>query len=93
MVAAGCFPVRWRDVHEALGAPSLVSLGFREEHPECLVAQAVNTALGSAVQEAEALLLKRLGAVTLSTLSRDFHRRRVELGHAPHRLEEHLHEE
>lgn len=82
-----------RDVHAALGAPALVSLGFREEHPECLVAQAVNDALGSAVRDAEALLLKRLGAVTLATLSRDFHRRMVELGHAPHRLEEHLHED
>ena len=82
-----------RDVHEALGGPSLVSLGFREEHPECLVARAVNDALGNAVQEAEALLLKRLGAVTLATLSRDFHQRMGELGHAPHRLEEHHHED
>ncbi|MDH0866754.1 Rrf2 family transcriptional regulator [Mitsuaria sp. GD03876] len=82
-----------RDVHEALGAPGLVSLGFREEHPDCLVARAVNDALGNAVQEAEAVLLKRLGGVTLATLSQDFHRRMVETGHAPHRLEEHHHED
>lgn len=82
-----------RDVHEALGGAPLVSLGFREEHPECLVARAVNDALGSAVQDAEALLLKRLGTVTLATLSRDFHQRMVALGHLPHRLEEHLHED
>jgi DNA-binding IscR family transcriptional regulator len=82
-----------RDVHEALGGASLVSLGFREENPDCLVAKAVNDALGNAVQEAEALLLKRLGSVTLATLSKDFHRRRVALGHAPHRLQEHLHED
>lgn len=86
-----------RDVHEALGAPRLVSLGFREDRPECLVAQAVNESLGVAVQEAEAALLKRLGAVTLAALSRDFHRRMVrhhEAGdHAPHRLEEHSHED
>src|SRR6218665_3693195 len=42
-----------RDVHAALGAPSLVSLGFREDRPECLVARAVNDALGAALQEAE----------------------------------------
>lgn len=86
-----------RDVHEALGAPSFVSLGFREDRPQCLVAQAVNESLGSAVQEAEAALLKRLGAVTLAALSRDFHRRLAahrETGAlAHHRLQEHLHED
>lgn len=82
-----------RDVHEALGAPSLVSLGFREDRPQCLVAQAVNEALGAAVQEAEAALLKRLGTVTLATLSRDFHQRMAAHGPAHHRLEEHVHED
>lgn len=84
-----------RDVHEALGAPSLVSLGFREDRPSCLVAQAVNESLGAAVQEAEATLLQRLGTVTLAALSRDFHHRlahhRDAGGPGPHRLEEHLH--
>ena len=81
-----------RDVHAALGAPSLVSLGFREDRPECLVAQAVNDALGAALQEAEALLLKRLDGVTLAALSRDFHQRMAAGGSlAPHRLQEHLH--
>lgn len=82
-----------RDVHEALGAPRFVSLGFREDRPECLVALAVNEALGAAVRDAEALLLARLGAVTLAALSRDFHHRLA--GHraagTPHRLEEHHH--
>ncbi len=64
-----------RDIHEALGAPALVSLGFREDQPRCLVARAVNDALGSAVQEAEAALLQRLGRVTLATLARDFQQR------------------
>jgi DNA-binding IscR family transcriptional regulator len=86
-----------RDVHAALGAPALVSLGFREDRPECLVAQAVNESLGAAVQEAEAALLNRLGTVTLATLSRDFHRRlarhREAGGHGRHRLEEHFHED
>ncbi|OWQ87574.1 transcriptional regulator [Roseateles aquatilis] len=86
-----------RDIHEALGAPAIVSLGFREDRPECLVAQAVNESLGAAVQEAEAALLKRLGSVTLAALSQDFHRRmvrhRANGGHGHHRLEEHLHED
>lgn len=84
-----------RDVHDALGAPALVSLGFREDRPRCLVAQAVNEALGSAVQEAQALLSSRLAAVTLASLSRDFHARLArarEAGvHGHHHLEEHAH--
>lgn len=82
-----------RDVHAALGAPALISLGFREDRPGCLVAQAVNDALAAAMQDAEALLLQRLGDVTLAALSRDFHRRLAAHGRAPHRLEEHTHED
>jgi len=84
------------DVYQALGAPPLVSLGFRQDQPTCLVAQAVNDALVGAAQEAEALLLKRFGAVTLATLSADFHRRMAQhkasrpTGHTGHRhLKEH----
>lgn len=75
------------DVYQALGAPPLVSLGFREDNPSCLVAQAVNNALAGAAQEAEALLLQRFGAVTLATLSNDFHQRMAQhtaRGHAQH---------
>jgi DNA-binding IscR family transcriptional regulator len=75
------------DVYQALGAPPLVSLGFREDNPSCLVAQAVNDALAGAAQEAEALLLNRFGAVTLATLSNDFHHRL-----AQHPLRNHTHE-
>ena len=87
------------DVYQALGAPplvSLVSLSFREDQPTCLVAQAVNAALTGAVQEAETLLLKRFAAVTLATLSNDFHHRMAQqkrLGHTgyhlPHKLLDH----
>jgi len=81
------------DVYQALGAPPLVSLGFREDQPTCLVAQAVNEALAGAAQEAEALLLKRFAAVTLAKLSADFHRRMAQhkaQGRGPHQhLQEH----
>lgn len=85
--------VTLRDIHEALGAPALVSLGFREDRPECLVARAVNDALTNAVQEAEAALLQRLDSVSLATLSRDFHQRLLARGVVPGRPEEHLHDE
>lgn len=85
--------VTLRDIHEALGAPALVSLGFREDRPECLVALAVNDALTSAVQEAEAALLRRLDGVTLAALSRDFRQRLLARGAVRHRPEEHFHDE
>ncbi|HSI61207.1 MAG TPA: Rrf2 family transcriptional regulator [Ideonella sp.] len=63
------------DIHEALGAPTLLAVGHRDAHPECVIEQAVNTALEGAYREAEAVILARLHAVTLQDLSRDFHRR------------------
>lgn len=64
-----------RDIHEAVGAPALLGVGHREESPGCLVEQAVNAALAQAYGDAEAVLLERLGSITLATLARDFHRR------------------
>lgn len=85
-----------RDVHDALGSPALVSLGFRDDRPTCLVAQAVHASLSDAVQAAEAALLDRLGAVTLATLSADFHdrlaRHRGTEAARHHHLQEHLDE-
>jgi DNA-binding IscR family transcriptional regulator len=77
-----------RDIHEAVGAPALLAVGHREESPGCLVEQAVNAALGDAYRDAEALLLKRLGSVTLAALSRDFHRRLAASGRP---MQEHAH--
>jgi Rrf2 family protein len=64
-----------RDVYEALGRPALLAMGHRTERPGCLVEQAVNAALDTAFRDAEALLLARLGDVTLARLSADFHAR------------------
>ena len=79
-----------RDVYEALGQPALLAIGNRTEAPGCLVEQAVNAALGRAFEDAEALLLSRLGDVTLAMLSADFQKRlgdrrnrhRLEIAHA-----------
>jgi DNA-binding IscR family transcriptional regulator len=64
-----------RDIHEAVGAPGLLAVGHREESPGCLVEQAVNAALEQAYRDAEAVLLSRLGSITLAALARDFHHR------------------
>lgn len=59
------------DIYEALGRPSLLAIGNRTESPGCLVERAVNAALDPAFQAAEALLLSRLGEVTLAMLGAD----------------------
>jgi DNA-binding IscR family transcriptional regulator len=64
-----------KDIYDALGCPSLLAIGNRTEAPGCLVEKVVNAALDPAFRDAEALLLSRLGEVTLATLSTDFHAR------------------
>lgn len=63
------------DIYAALGSPPVFALGHRTENPGCLVEQAVNASLETAFQEAEQILLKRLGTVTLAALAADFHKR------------------
>lgn len=60
-----------RDIYAALGSPLLFAIGNRTDAPDCLVEQAVNSALNAALHDAEALLLARLGEVTLAMLSAD----------------------
>lgn len=67
--------VTLRDVYAALGSPSLLAMGNRTEAPGCLVEQAVNAALDQAFRDAEALLLSRLGEVTLAMLGDDLRKR------------------
>lgn len=74
-IACDLATVTMRDIFQALDAPPLLALGHRTEVPECLVEQAVNDALTQAFEEAEALLVARLGTVTLADLSADFSRR------------------
>ena len=66
-----------RDIHEALGAPTLLAVSNRVESPGCVVEQAVNRALSDAYRAAEDVLLARLGEVTLAQLSAEFHQRMV----------------
>jgi len=63
------------DVYRALGEPPIFAIGETTDHAECLVEQAVNTALADALQEAEAALLARFGSVTLAEIARDFDKR------------------
>ena len=67
--------------HDVL-APTLLAMGNRTESPGCLVEQAVNRALGSTFDEAEALLLSRFGDVTLKQLAADIRGNHQHLDHA-----------
>jgi len=73
--------VSMRDIYAALGSPALFAMGNRSENPNCLVEQAVNSALGETLRDAEALVLERLGEISLADLSADFHNRAVDAGH------------
>ncbi|WP_277991077.1 Rrf2 family transcriptional regulator [Sphingomonas panni] len=67
------------DVHRALGENRIFALGPADPDPACLVEQAVNGSLESALCEAEALLLQRLADVTLADIAADFDKRFAEL--------------
>ena len=75
--------VTLRDIYDAIGRPPLLAMGNRTESPGCLVEQEVNAALGEAFRDAEALLLSRLGQVTLASLSNALR------GRLPHRGRSH----
>jgi DNA-binding IscR family transcriptional regulator len=76
--------VTMRDIYTALGSPALLAMSNRAETPGCLVEQAVNAALNQAFEDAEALLLARLGQVTLAMLSADLHQRMIARGGSHH---------
>lgn len=79
-IACDLRTVTLRDIYEALGQPELLAVGNRADEPGCLVEQAVNAALGRTFDEAEALLLRRFGEISLAALSADFHARLAERG-------------
>jgi DNA-binding IscR family transcriptional regulator len=70
-LARGLPKITLRDVYAALGSPLLFAIGNRSDTPECLVEQAVNAALDTALRDAETLLLARFGEVTLAMLKAD----------------------
>ena len=72
LIACDLERVSLLDVHRAVGGPRLFTIGNEHPDPACAVEQVVNEALGDALSEAEALLIERLGAVSLAELGRGF---------------------
>lgn len=87
-IACDMGAVTLRDVYAALGSPQPFAMGNRTEAPGCLVEQAVNAALDEAFHDAEALLMARMGAVSLAALAEDFHQRMAAWG-AMHKETDH----
>ncbi|MFC3032292.1 Rrf2 family transcriptional regulator [Pseudoalteromonas fenneropenaei] len=57
------------EIHQALGDSSVFTIGLTDEHTECPIEMAVNEALKDVMAEAEALMLKRFGELTLDKLA------------------------
>lgn len=70
-IACDLDQVSLRQVYDALGQPTLFAMGVHIERPTCLIEQAVNRSLADSFAEAEALLIARLGNVSLAALARD----------------------
>jgi len=75
-IAADLHAVTLLDVHRAVGGRRLFAIGIEQPERGCQVASVVNDALGDALQEAERLLVARLGSITLAALVDTFNDRR-----------------
>ncbi len=69
------------DIHNALGAPQLFSIGLAGDNPKCVIEQAVNASLAGAMHEAEAILLTKFGKVTLAALAEESSKRWAKPAH------------
>ena len=71
-IAADLDAVSLLDVHRAVGGPRIFAIGSDRSNPDCAVEKAVNEAIEDTLREAEALLIARLGSVSLAQLARGF---------------------
>ncbi|WP_082446294.1 Rrf2 family transcriptional regulator [Sphingomonas sp. Leaf20] len=79
-IAADLNAVTLLDVHRAVGGPRLFAIGIEHPEPGCQVASVVNEALGDALEEAERLLIARLGSISLAALVETFNDRGGSVG-------------
>lgn len=71
-IAANLEEVSLLDVHRAVGGPRIFAIGSEHENPACAVERIVNEAVEDTLREAEALLVARLGAISLAELAQSF---------------------
>jgi DNA-binding IscR family transcriptional regulator len=63
------------DIYRAVGEPRIFAIGLADPAPDCLVEQAVNESMSEALGAAEAMLIERLGQVTLAQIAKGFEAR------------------
>jgi len=67
-VARNIASLSLRDIYEAVGEPSLFVIGPRDEATRCPIEHAVDRSIDAVLAEAEALILDRLGTVSVAEL-------------------------
>lgn len=72
IIAADLETVTLLDVHRAVGGPRLFMIGSEHPNADCAVERVVNEALENVLSEAEALLIARLGMISLAELAQRF---------------------
>ena len=70
--AADLEKVSLLDVHRAVGGVRVFAIGNEDPDPQCAVERVVNAAVADVLRDAEALLMARLGAVSLAELAKGF---------------------
>ena len=71
-IAANLAEVSLLDVHHAVGGRRIFAIGSDHPNPNCAVEKVVNAAVEDTLREAEALLVARLGSISLADLARSF---------------------
>ena len=72
LLAADLAKVSLLDIHRAVGGPRIFAIGADNSDPDCAVERAVNAALDEALRDAEALLIAKLGELSLADLAHSF---------------------
>ncbi len=60
------------DIHKVVGSDNLFTIGLTDEHSQCSIEAAVNTAISQVLSEAEALMLERFKAISIESLKAGF---------------------
>lgn len=90
-ISADPSAITLRALHVALDEPKVFAIGHRNAAPGCLVERTVNAALDTALVEAEALLMRRMEAITLARLAEDLAPHRSDRGIEPEGGGRHVH--